>query len=877
MPLVWEDGTTSSYYKLEFVCETAGVATVEVALDGVDVIGSPFAILFSPGATDPEKSILSGPGITGGIIDQKTPFQIDASDSYGNSRGVGGDNFVVVIQCTTTCARTPDVEVNDLGTGIYDVEYTLYTVGVFTLQVKLNDQDVGLLPVKSPIVVTSKESAGAIDISTSEVVGLQTQVQAGSTQMLKVVALDSEGYQLTEGGESFSVSIDALDPSKPDLIKAFDADYLNGTYSVEYVLEHTGDYQVTVLHSKTEGNTVVQSLVGTSTISYPFAFESIPGVTSHSESYLLANPIQSEINVGSSYTIKVQSVDQFSNTQIHRTTVEDPWVFVATHVTDVNVRAVEAQGEKGAGDGVYDVTFQLPVIGLYDVALYLGSPESSVPLGLDRIEGIGGLLDPSQVYTLDYNSMNAKAGETVAVSFAPRDVAGNVITSLAEVPLCEVLLDGIATGTSCSYTDDGNFTAKFHPTVSGKSTLSIQLDGVHILGSPFTGIQIEAGDVTSAALGTAATSFEVGEEVTTLVSLFDAHGNEITNGGQAVLKVLLQSGDTSTAAFVENFGNGTYLTTFTVGGVGTSTLVVTTAERLAANQNSYLSRSISIVPLPTSAADSFLEPSTFFDGTSFGASAGETIAVTIRPVNKNGALQSYQVSDAFEVTLHPSSSYLGSVIDTIASKQVEYDTDGAPAGVGYTFRFAVKKVLDTGFLLNVTLDGVPIAGAPFAVSASPGQASAEQSNIYSGDYVYAESLGSFGSMAGVGRKFLLQLRDSYGNDLVYNPYESAADQLSIQLAEGHQINQTVTTLADGRYEMFYSSSQAGQFTLQALLDSAVIGSGSAIVVIAGENHYANFNVYGPGITADVVVAESITSTSMPSMCSATCVRTTAPR
>ena len=233
-----------------------------------------------------------------------------------------------------------------------------------------------------------------------------------------------------------------------------------------------------------------------------------------------------------------------------------------------------------------------------------------------------------------------------------------------------------------------------------------------------------------------------------------------------------------------------------------------------------------------------------FDGTSFTVPAGSVIQPTIIAIAEDGN-QQQGGADTFTISISPDSTYLASIIDSKAIHNASADGE-------YSFRFMAKRALSSGYQLSVTINGNHIKGSPFPVSVNPGSPSAAQSNIYSGNYGYDTSLGEFGSVAGVGRKFLLQLRDEYGNDLDQVAASPSGNKLSIKIDGATNVSTSIMGMPDGRFEMFYSVNLAQTYNLQAQLEGVAVGGGSSIVVVAGDNDYSQFHVYGPGITSDVI-------------------------
>ncbi|UPR02388.1 hypothetical protein HOP50_09g57140 [Chloropicon primus] len=843
--LSWKTEGATSFYQVEFVSEPKGIAYVEIKLDGAQVVGSPLSISVAPGSIDPVKSVLSGPGTTGGILNQETFFEIQSMDSFGNEIAVGGEKFEVTVKCTNQPCPSTSVQVKDLNDGRYDVRYALPSLGTFTLQVRLGMTDVGLLPLQSPLVVSSKNTAGNVNIMMSEVFGLSTVIEAGVQQTISVVALDAEGFQLTTGGEKFFASVYQTGLSLSTKVDFEATDYLNGTYVIQYERQLAGSYQLELKH-KSPGNPPTFSFVGTKSLSYPIAVDCIPGTTSVENSYIVAPGIPAKAPAGAFQTVLVQSVDQFSNKQVHKDGVEDLWVITGSPVnTSLSLQVAYAR-KKSPTEGLYELSFKLPDIGLYNIDVGLRTLAGQiVSLSKAVVQGIPGGLAPSRVYILDTNKMDTVVSDsttTTRVSFKPRDISGNIIPELSVAPSCAVNLEPAHTQqtSSCQYDPAQNiFNVDYSSAKSGLKSLSILLDGEHILGSPL-GFAVDPGTPASAvATGIDFSGVQVNEKLSPTVTLADKFGNAIGSGDADISVEVVGGSSESFSGFVENFGNGTYRSRLQVQAAGAYNFLVISQG----NASPLLNHTLQVDPLPTSAGRSYISPSSYFDGTKFRVSAGAVIESSVVAISEDGNQQQGD-QDAFSVSISPDSAYLASVIDNTATSS---------ASGKYSFRFTTKRVLAEGYLLDVTFGGKSIKGSPFPVQVAPGEPSAAQSNIYSGDYNYDESLGEFGSVAGVGRKFLLQLRDDYGNDLNQEAASSSGNKLAIQVDGAKNVSTSVVGLPDGRFEMFYSAQLAGNHLLQVQLSNQNVGGSSNVVVVAGANDFSKFNVYGPGITSDVVV------------------------
>jgi filamin len=144
------DGT----YDVSYMADTPGKYMIHTNIQGKPIKDMPKEVTCYPGA-DASKSIVEGPGVTGGYVNTDLPFTIRSMDKNGKPVPVGGDEYKVNV--TAPDGSSFPVDVKDNGDGTYSGKYRPTKVGDYKVMVNLNNQKA---PVgKSPY--TAKVRHGA--------------------------------------------------------------------------------------------------------------------------------------------------------------------------------------------------------------------------------------------------------------------------------------------------------------------------------------------------------------------------------------------------------------------------------------------------------------------------------------------------------------------------------------------------------------------------------------------------------------------------------------------------------------------------------------------------------------------------------------------
>jgi filamin len=185
---------------------------------------SPYFVPIAAG-TDPAHSLVWGPGLEDVYDTKPATFFIKARDRDDNDMGKGGDPFEVQVQGPKGEVPAKVVDNDD---GTYTVTYSPQDHGKHTVYVTLKNNAVA----KSPYTVNVKEGA---DWKTTFIEKFQFTIRTKT----------KAGNFKTVGGETFNIDISGPNGSIP--AQNIDThDNNDGSYTVNYLLPGSGDYNVSV-------------------------------------------------------------------------------------------------------------------------------------------------------------------------------------------------------------------------------------------------------------------------------------------------------------------------------------------------------------------------------------------------------------------------------------------------------------------------------------------------------------------------------------------------------------------------------------------------------------------------------------------------------
>jgi len=143
------DGT----YDVAYMATNPGKYVIHTTIRGSPIKDMPKEVTCYPGI-DAGKSIVEGPGVTGGIVNSDLPFTIRAIDKDGHPVKVGGDEFKVDVEGPT---GSFPVQVKDNNDGTYTGSYHPTKAGNYKVMIHVNKQQ---KPVgKSPYIAKVRPGA----------------------------------------------------------------------------------------------------------------------------------------------------------------------------------------------------------------------------------------------------------------------------------------------------------------------------------------------------------------------------------------------------------------------------------------------------------------------------------------------------------------------------------------------------------------------------------------------------------------------------------------------------------------------------------------------------------------------------------------------
>ena len=135
---VQSNGVYSATYTLKATGDYSMIIKVQPNGSGSfsDIAGSPFLISWSDTTTDPQKTVLSGTGLTSAIAGIQSIFTAKLYDIQGNARTTGGDTVTATLYSGATSVGSTWVTDNEDGT--YQVQYQANIAGTYTVTVVVN-------------------------------------------------------------------------------------------------------------------------------------------------------------------------------------------------------------------------------------------------------------------------------------------------------------------------------------------------------------------------------------------------------------------------------------------------------------------------------------------------------------------------------------------------------------------------------------------------------------------------------------------------------------------------------------------------------------------------------------------------------------------
>ncbi|KAJ3597175.1 hypothetical protein NHX12_003575 [Muraenolepis orangiensis] len=429
-----KDGSCS----VEYVPFTPGDYDVNINYGGHPIPGSPFRVPVRD-PVDPAKVKCSGPGLGNGVrAHVPQSFTVDCTQA---------GQAPLDVKVFGPAGTTEPVGVKNNGDGTHTVHYTPGQDGPYTVAVKYADQDVP----HSPFKVKSHPGHDASKVRASGP-GLDTKGVSASIPVEFTIDARDAGEGL--------LTVQILDPEgKPK--KASIQDNRDGTYTVSYVPDSTGNYTITIKYG---GDEIPYS---------PYRIQSLP--TGDASKCLLT------VSIGGHGVSGLQRLQTSEDTVI---TVDAK----AAGKGKVTCKVLTPQGAEldmnvvENHDGTFHIYYTAPEPGKYVITIRFGG--QNIPKSPFHVVASSEPVTPADSVDPLFRPLN------LVVPFTPHQ---GELTGEVRMP------SGRTARPHITDNKDGSITVKYQPAERGLHEMDIKYEGNHIPGSPmqFYVDAINSGIVTA--------------------------------------------------------------------------------------------------------------------------------------------------------------------------------------------------------------------------------------------------------------------------------------------------------------------------------------------------------------------------------------------
>jgi len=477
-------------------------------------------------------------GLTDGEVGIPQEFKIESRNGRGGLTGVGGHNFTCDID--TPKGRLP-CEIIDNKDGTYTGKFTPTTPGKHEFRINLDGTPIGGSPYKTNV------SPAKPDPKLCEMYGPGLQGgEANKPGVFTIKAKNRLGEPIKEGGHPFKVNVDG--PYEGSTVPCQVKDNGDGTYTCTYTPTELGDHVVT---ASLKGDVVAEPVhvnIGRDTSSADPSMCDVfgPGVDGGS-------------NTSEPAKFKIVAKDSKGNKIPHGGDLFD------CEVTDPEGNVIPSK-LKDNGDGTYDVEYDTPNPGNYNVDVMLRNKDKPMffehlkgyPKTVEILPGVSakdticygpgltdGILDTQPTHFF-IETKNPKGEKIVSPNEKfDIDIKG------PQGPIPHKIIDN----------KDGTYKVEYAPKGSGNHRIEVKYRNDQVANSPYNINVLEGAD--------AGNSFVEGFSF--VLRTCSKTGKRLTSGGEKEhieVKIQGTKGDVQ-GVEINDRNDGTYLVNYQLPGNGT--------------------------------------------------------------------------------------------------------------------------------------------------------------------------------------------------------------------------------------------------------------------------------------------------------------------
>jgi len=356
------------------------------------------------------------------------------------------------------------------------------------------------------------------------------KAEAGVKNSFTIVSKDSLGNELDHGDETFRVILFKKDDKKVK-ISANVKDLKNGKYTVSYIPEKAGEYEMEIylmdIQPDDDEETIEQNkllLKG-----FPVTVSVTSSKTSDPNKASLDGIGASLSTAGTESKFILATFDKFGNKGMGGETF--------TVELNCNDNGTKTTGKvKDLGDGTYEITYICPKTGVYDMTIKNG--ETVVGSTKKVTVKDAGVSKPELCELTGIKESKLKAGETFTFEINAKDEHGNTRESGGEK--FHAQLKNKTTGEEITInlqdSQNGHYSGAQLVTSTGDYELIVSLNDKPLKGSPFS-FTVETSDKSDPTKSTARippgiNTIKAGELQTIVVESRDQYGNLMGKGGE---------------------------------------------------------------------------------------------------------------------------------------------------------------------------------------------------------------------------------------------------------------------------------------------------------------------------------------------------------